>query len=181
MRSDAIPVRIHPVLPATVAAAGLVALTAREVGWDSTAVIAAVGIAAAIMPANQPTTEQASARRWMLAVLLGVVAFATVGSLFPTPLLPFSPYAALGGAVAAIAEEAFFRRFLYGWLARWGTAIAVVGSALAFATVHAPLYGVAALPIDLGAGLLFGWQRWATGGWTAPAVTHVVANFLILR
>ena len=24
-------------------------------------------------------------------------------------------------------------------------------------------------PVDLGAGLLFGWQRWASGSWTAPA------------
>jgi hypothetical protein len=41
-----------------------------------------------------------------------------------------------------------------------------------------PLYGIAVLPVDLGAGLLLGWQRWATGTWTVPAVTHAAANVL---
>lgn len=181
MRSEVASARVHPGLQATVAAAGLIALSAKDVGWDATAVIAAVGVAAAMMPLNQLATAQTAPRAWILAVFVGVLAFAAVRSLIPNPLLPFSAAAALGGSVAAVAEEAFFRRFLYGWFTRWGTAIAIVGSALAFAAVHAPLYGAAALPIDLGAGLLFGWQRWATGGWTAPATTHVVANLLILR
>jgi hypothetical protein len=34
------------------------------------------------------------------------------------------------------------------------------------------------LPLDLAAGLIFGWQRRATGSWTAPAATHVIANLL---
>jgi hypothetical protein len=39
-------------------------------------------------------------------------------------------------------------------------------------------YGTSTLPINLAAGVLFGWQRWATGGWTAPAATHVFANLV---
>jgi hypothetical protein len=36
--------------------------------------------------------------------------------------------------------------------------------------------------VDLGAGLLFGWQRWASGGWAAPAITHGAANLMaVLR
>ena len=36
--------------------------------------------------------------------------------------------------------------------------------------------------VDLGAGLLLSWQRWASGGWGAPAATHVVANLVaVLR
>src|SRR5579875_471075 len=95
----------------------------------------------------------------------------------------------LGGAVSGIlalilaagAEEVFFRRFLYGWLAVRGAAPAVVGSAVLFAAVHLPAYGPAALPVDLAAGLLLGWQRWAAGTWTAPAATHALANLLQLR
>jgi hypothetical protein len=37
-----------------------------------------------------------------------------------------------------------------------------------------------ALPIDLAAGAVLGWQRWATGSWAVPAVTHVVANLLMV-
>ena len=83
------------------------------------------------------------------------------------------------GAVAAVAEEAFFRRLMYAWLERWwGPALAVLVSALAFALVHVPLYGASVLWVDLGAGVLLSWQRWATGSWAAPAATHVVANAL---
>ena len=85
--------------------------------------------------------------------------------------------------LAAIVEEALFRRAAYGWLARYGVSIAVVGSALLFAAVHLPFSGLAALPIDFGAGLLFSWQRWASGTWTVPAATHSAANLVavILR
>jgi membrane protease YdiL (CAAX protease family) len=47
-----------------------------------------------------------------------------------------------------------------------------------FALVHLPAYGLAAMPVDLGAALLLGWQRYASGRWTVPAVTHAVANLL---
>jgi membrane protease YdiL (CAAX protease family) len=80
--------------------------------------------------------------------------------------------------LAAVAEEAFFRRLVYGVLTRWGTVVAVVGSAALFAVVHVTVYGWWVLPIDLAAGLLFSWQRWATGSWVAPAITHSVANLL---
>lgn len=81
----------------------------------------------------------------------------------------------IGGAVA---EEALFRRVMYGRLARHGAAIAVGASALAFAALHVPVYGLGALPVDLGAALLFGWQRWATGSWLVPAATHAWANIV---
>jgi len=54
----------------------------------------------------------------------------------------------------------------------------VLGSATLFALVHLPAYGTAALPVDLGAGLLLSWQRFASGRWTVPAATHAVANLL---
>jgi membrane protease YdiL (CAAX protease family) len=179
--SAATSARIHPVLQTTLAAAGLTALATREVGWGATAIIVAVGGAAAAIPQGKVSATQTDLRRWASVVLLGVLAFAAVRARIDTPLLDFDVGAALAGSVAAVAEEAFFRRFLYGWLSRWGVPIALVGSAVAFAAVHVPLYGLVALPIDLGAGLLLGWQRWATGGWTAPAVTHVIANLLTLR
>ncbi|MGH9185923.1 MAG: lysostaphin resistance A-like protein [Acidimicrobiales bacterium] len=78
--------------------------------------------------------------------------------------------------LAAVAEEAFFRRLVYGVLARHGAATALVGSAWLFAIVHVTVYGWWALPIDLAAGLVLSWQRWASGTWTVPAFTHAVAN-----
>jgi membrane protease YdiL (CAAX protease family) len=90
-----------------------------------------------------------------------------------------APAAVAASVVAAVAEEMFFRRLVYGWLAAtWGAAVAICGSAVAFAAIHVPVYGFAVLPIDTAAGLLLGWQRWMTGGWSASGLTHVAANLI---
>lgn len=81
-------------------------------------------------------------------------------------------------AFAAVSEEALFRRLLYGRLERFGAPAAIGVTAVAFAAIHLPLYGIVALPLDIGAGLLFSWQRFASGSWAAPAATHVAANVL---
>jgi Type II CAAX prenyl endopeptidase Rce1-like len=60
--------------------------------------------------------------------------------------------------VAAVAEEALFRRVLYDRLLRFGVVGAVAGTAVVFALVHLPAYGVAAMPVDLGAALLLSWR-----------------------
>jgi membrane protease YdiL (CAAX protease family) len=44
--------------------------------------------------------------------------------------------------------------------------------------IHVPAYGWPAFPVDLGAGLLFSWQRLSTGRWSVPAATHAAANLL---
>ncbi len=58
--------------------------------------------------------------------------------------------------------------------------MAVVGTAAAFAVVHVTVWGWWVLPLDLAAGLLLSWQRAATGRWSVPAATHVLANSLAL-
>lgn len=114
-----------------------------------------------------------------IAVAVGIGAFligrAVAGAHSAGPL---TVRFVLLNAFAAVAEEAFFRRFVYGILEPQGTGVAVVGSAVLFAGVHLTVYGPWVLPIDLAAGLLFGWQRAATGSWKTSAVTHVAANVL---
>jgi membrane protease YdiL (CAAX protease family) len=100
----------------------------------------------------------------------------------PAVPLPAAGWALALSLLAAVAEEALFRRVAYSGLERWGAVVAIVGSAALFAAIHLPLYGVAAVPVDLGAGLVFGWQRWATGSWATPAATHAAANLVaVLR
>lgn len=84
------------------------------------------------------------------------------------------------GSLAAVAEEVFFRHFIYDALRPNGTAGAIVGSAALFAVVHVTVYGWWVLPIDLAAGLVLSWQRSATGSWKVPAITHVLANLLVV-
>jgi len=118
---------------------------------------------------------------FVLAAGLVTIALAAVVAGTPVPL-PVAAWTLPLSLLAAVAEEALFRRVAYGQLLRWGALVAVVGAAFLFAIVHVPLYGVAALPVDLGAGLVFGWQRWASGTWTVPAATHAAANLVaVLR
>jgi membrane protease YdiL (CAAX protease family) len=117
---------------------------------------------------------------WATPLGIGLAAVAAAGLVAgPAPDPRVGAAAAGLGLLAAVAEEALFRRLLYlRLLARYGTVVAVLGSATLFALVHLPAYGTAALPVDLGAGLLLSWQRFASGRWTVPAVTHAVANLL---
>jgi len=119
--------------------------------------------------------------RWagLLALGVGVGVFAAGRLVGPAhALLPVTARAVTLDSLAAVSEEAFFRRLLYGLLARHGAAVAVAGSAVAFALVHVSTYGGWVVPIDLAAGAVLGWQRWASRSWTVPAATHVVANLL---
>ena len=108
--------------------------------------------------------------------LVGVVGAAIVGG--PVADRRVGGVAVGLALLAAVAEEALFRRVLYDRLLRFGVVVAVAGSAGLFALVHLPAYGLAAMPVDFGAALLLGWQRYASGRWTVPAVTHAVANLL---
>lgn len=138
-----------------------------------------MAIGGASAAANIAPREGSAALAPSTALLLGLVGLGTVAWMSGTPVpIPWSPWAPVLGVCAAVAEEALFRRLAYGRLLRFGVPVAIVGSAVAFALLHVPLYGVAVMPIDLGAGLLLSWQRWASGTWTVPAATHAVANLL---
>ncbi|HEV2281340.1 MAG TPA: CPBP family intramembrane glutamic endopeptidase [bacterium] len=145
----------------------------------SVAITLAVGAIGGATPVPRPARADPHGRLgWPAVTALGIAAFAAARVL-QHPVAPnLTPLAVAATAVAGVAEELLFRRLLYGALAVYGTALAVAGSAAVFAAVHVPAYGIGALPVDLAAGLLFGWQRWASGSWTASAVTHAAANVL---
>jgi len=121
-------------------------------------------------------------RRAGPVLLVGIGAFALGRVLAAgSPSVPSATVFVIGmNTLAAVAEEAFFRRLVYGALLAGGPGLALVGSAVLFAAVHVTVYGLWVLPLDLAAGLLLGWQRQATGSWTVPALTHAVANLLVV-
>lgn len=172
---------------------GLVALAARVPSTWAVAVTAGVGVVGLVAPLPpQPEPVRGTLLQqsgtWCGAACLGIGALVLASRL--PGILHIGPLAgrlviarpqtgAIAASVlAAVAEEAFFRRLVYGWLAAWGPGIAIGGCAVLFALIHVPVYGVAVLPIDAAAGLLLGWQRWMTGGWTASGVTHAAANLI---
>ena len=179
--------RPRPV-PLTVAVAGSVALAARppllRAAPDATQLLVALFVvllaAGALLPVASARLS-VNARSSLAVLAVGTGAFA-LGRLLgggEPPAVLTAKLVALN-TLAAIGEEAFFRRLVFDTLRAGGDAIAVVGSALLFAVVHLPVYGLWVLPIDLAAGLVLSWQRWATGRWSVPAVTHVVANLLVV-
>lgn len=159
-----------------VLALGCVALALRGVGTWSFAVpvLVAVGVVLA-----QPAARADVGRlRWLAVTTAGIAACALVRIALPGVPVRTTVVGIVASVVAAIAEEVVFRRGLYGALERWGPLVVVVASAIAFGLVHVPMYGWTVVPVDVGAGLVFGWQRWASGGWTSPAATHVAANLM---
>jgi membrane protease YdiL (CAAX protease family) len=140
------------------------------------AILVAVLVASLVVPVPRSVARLHPAL--VLAIGLAGVALALVTAGRPTPTA-YVAWALPLALLAAVAEEALFRRALYGAVEPRSAAAAVLVSAFAFALLHVPLYGVAAFPVDLGAGLLLSWQRWASGSWTVPAATHAVANAAI--
>jgi len=168
-------------------AAGYLALTATALAAARGVAAPRQALAAREALAARPATALAAPAAagpaaplgWAVPLGIGLAAVALAGVVAgPAPPPRVGAAAAGLGLLAAVAEEALFRRLLYARLARYGTVAAVLGSAVLFALVHLPAYGTAALPVDLGAGLLLSWQRFASGRWTVPAVTHAVANLL---
>lgn len=85
---------------------------------------------------------------------LGLAAFAAgrliAGDLSPFGLrspVPLLARSAVLSGLAAVAEEAFFRRLVYGLAEPWGVGVAVVASAAAFAAVHVDPATLGPLPL----------------------------------
>ncbi len=167
------------VTPPIAIACGVAALAARPAAsFGALLITVAVGVMGAVVEGPACGIRPAERGTTLAALTMGAGAFLLARELNPLPWAPFTLVSLAAGVTAAVAEELFFRKLVYGWLTRWGVPLAIGGAAVAFAAVHVPVYGVAALPVDLAAGVLLGWQRWATGGWTVPALTHSAANML---
>lgn len=187
--------RAVPLSSAAAAAIGCGLLAARptlvaavaEPRWWLAGLFIVLGSVAAIAPLpeiHRPSVGSTpTAPRWSApaAIAVGVGAFAIArligGGHSPAPLL--APFV-FGNVLAAVAEELWFRRLCYGLLEPGGTWLAIVGSAALFALVHISGYGLGVFPIDFAAGLVLGWQRCVTRSWGPPAITHVIANVLVM-
>ena len=104
--------------------------------------------------------------------LVGPSSRAVIG-MRPDPFLAWVAVTAL----VVTAEEALLRGALLSALdAAGGPAVAVVGSTIAFALMHVPVYGWGVVPIDLAAGSFLAGLRYLTGGTAAPTMAHLLAD-----
>jgi Type II CAAX prenyl endopeptidase Rce1-like len=159
----------------------LVAATGAPVPTLVALFVALLGLGV-LLPLPRAAAVRPSLRvRPVVALAVGCAAFALGRAVAGgVAVAPATAFVLATNTLAAIAEEAWFRRLWFGLLAPVGPGFALVGSTVLFALVHMAIYGVWVLPLDLAAGAILGWQRWTTGSWTVPAATHVVANVLMV-
>ncbi len=82
-------------------------------------------------------------------------------------------YLLTGAVIAPVAEEIFFRGYLYGFFRRWGVPCALILSNLAFVLAH----GVTGLPLtQMVGGVLFALCYEVEGRLMAPVTVHVLGN-----
>jgi len=171
-------------------ATGLGVLLARPaiasgVGWSAPVVAAlftvilALGLAAPVTGDRTPLTK--SPPKILVVFASGALVF-LLGRLLAAG---HPPEAATGvlvllNTLAAVSEEALFRRVAFDALLPAGPVAAVTGSAVLFGLAHVTVYGWWAFPLDVAAGILLGWQRWASNTWTVPAATHALADLLVV-
>lgn len=83
----------------------------------------------------------------------------------------------LGGLIAPIAEEIFFRGVLYGFLRRWGVRVAILFSTLIFVLAHPIGSGIPLTQTIGGIVLAFAYEN--GGKLMVPITIHVLANMAI--
>jgi sodium transport system permease protein len=158
---------------------------ASAVGWSVPAVIAVFGLVLALGlagPALRERRARSDARVRVAVVFSAGAAVFVAGRLLSAghPPAPATGELIALTTLAAVAEEALFRRVAYDALLAAGPVAAVGGSALLFGLAHVTVYGWWAFPIDTAAGIVLGWQRWASGRWGVPAATHALADLLVV-
>ena len=118
----------------------------------------------------------------------GVLAFSGFLVLFiagidPLPMIkmPMGPgikefilLICIGGILAPVAEEVFFRGVLYGFFRRWGVVVALIVSTLLFVVVHPLGQGIPFIQIV--GGILFAVAYEVEGTLMTPITIHILGN-----
>ena len=82
----------------------------------------------------------------------------------------------VGGLIAPISEEIFFRGILYGYLRRWGIMLALIVTTAIFVLLHS----VQGFPLaQLVGGIVFALAYEASGNLLVPITIHVLGNLAI--
>jgi membrane protease YdiL (CAAX protease family) len=160
----------------------VVAGTVGAASERGAALFAALLLTGAARAGWRPGRIRPAGLAWGLLGAAGLIlgpAVLRLGVSHPRPHLPTTGFVvwALVVAAVAVAEEVLVRGVLFGAVEQSvGVKAALVITTILFALVHVPLYGISALPLDLAVGLWLGGLRVASGGVTAPATAHVLAD-----
>ncbi len=80
----------------------------------------------------------------------------------------------IGGILAPVAEEVFFRGVLYGFFRRWGLIVALIVSTFLFVVVHSLSQGIPVIQIV--GGILFAVAYEVEGTLMTPITIHALGN-----
>jgi membrane protease YdiL (CAAX protease family) len=138
----------------------------RPAGAAGTLIVVPVVTGAATFAVFYGAARVARRHRTLRRAIASVLRYADAGS---TPLVVLI---AVGGGVA---EEMFYRGAL------WSGPRPLRATTLAYIASTAATGNPALVLAGLITSVIFGWQREATGGVLAPAVTHVTWSVLMLR
>jgi membrane protease YdiL (CAAX protease family) len=83
----------------------------------------------------------------------------------------------IGGMVAPLAEEVFFRGMLYGFFRRWGILVALILTTLIFVLVHPVFPGIPVTQIV--GGIIFAVAYEVEGSLMVPITIHTLGNMTI--
>jgi uncharacterized protein len=119
----------------------------------------------------------AAAMTWLGLSLAGVDALPWVLPTWPPSPMQRLAFYIVGGIVAPVAEEIFFRGILYGFFRQWGAVLAVILSTLFFVCIHPPGFR---LPIaQLVGGVVFALAYEREKNLMVPITIHALGNLAI--
>ena len=114
---------------------------------------------------------------FLLLFLFEIDPLALIRTPLPSRQVDILVFFAVGGIIAPIAEETFFRGILYGFFRRWGVSVALVLSTFLFVLPH---LGSSGLPItQIIGGVLFAAAYEIEGNLIVPIMIHALGNMAI--
>jgi membrane protease YdiL (CAAX protease family) len=114
---------------------------------------------------------------FLLLFLIKIDPLTLIRTPLPSKQTEILLFFAVGGIIAPIAEETFFRGILYGFFRRWGVSVALVLSTLLFLLPH---LGSSRLPItQMIGGVLFAAAYEMEGSLMVPIMIHAFGNMSI--
>ena len=115
---------------------------------------------------------------FVVLYVAGVNAMILMQARLPTRLGEIILFFFIGGILAPIAEEIFFRGILYGFFRRWGVLLAVALSTLLFVVAHPMSHQGVFIPQVVG-GIVFAVAYEVEGSLLVPITIHVLGNMAI--
>ena len=114
---------------------------------------------------------------FLLLILFKIDPLSLIRTKLPSKQTDILVFFAVGGVIAPIAEEVFFRGILYGFFRRWGVSVAIVLSTFIFVLPH---LGSSGLPIiQIIGGVLFAAAYEMEGSLMVPIMIHALGNIAI--